>query len=737
MFRKIILGIALLVMCANAQLPCDNQVTDCNVINTTNFANLNSVSLTYPSPTSTIFGGIVYDAVYHWDPEESHDLLHSFVVYTATGTLGTCANSKIYNNGVTVDFVEETRDGLTLCYAPISEAFDRDDLADPSKVYFLFKNIMSTSDDYFIDRDYTNPIVPAEDAIFYLYELDTTSLSTDSTGTIITLDINNITYTSQDFDGIGACDTIPETMTSIDVGGCTLNIDTSDDVNGIYTYRLEKTQYETCSNSVNGVGNLITYSSTITLPTTVSTCYYFRPGDHQQIINIEFDVSNIGGSVNLNATDVSVQITNYAIERCTPISTYILPNHRAVFTLNVTTGGETNPTISSTPYLDQNGNLLSLESTTCATHVSGSGVECEFVLKSTDCRPSFVNDDGNCIVERFSENSIRDLEITVGSSVITVAGTTSEDDFETGLENARFPGSDCDAPANIIQQNVTDTYTGTIKVRNLPTPNFAVEPTSIKFFDELILEMTIDASDLTFAELQMQSLTITIEDPNSPGVGIAQRIFHKGDKLLLHDYDWHGYSTDAHFCTYHNTNNTCPVFYQEGTDRVNAFYYSDLQARIADVCQTTGDTSIKDYFTFDPTEWFESFQLPEVTVVIDIIATVEFCDGRANSRRMLQGGSGITTVNFVQYREDRLIQTIYYTPNTESPTSSPTTGPPTAPTAPTAPTTPTTIAPVVEDEDVDIVLIIGASVGGLLACVFFIFIAKKKRKGGNDRYNTI
>lgn len=229
----------------------------------------------------------------------------------------------------------------------------------------------------------------------------------------------------QDFDGIGACNDIPTTMATIDVSGCTLNVVTSDNVNGIYTYSFPKTQYEACADSVNGIGNLITYSSTITLPTDANPCYYFRPGDHQQVINIEFDTSNIGGSVSLNATDLSVQILDYDLERCEPVSSYVLPNHRAVFTINVTTGGDTNPTISSTPYLDTAGNVLTLVSTECSTHTSGSGVECQFTLKSSDCRPSFVNDDGNCVVERFSENSIYDLEFTVGSETIIVAGTTA------------------------------------------------------------------------------------------------------------------------------------------------------------------------------------------------------------------------------------------------------------------------------------------------------------------------
>lgn len=731
MFHKLLILGATLLGLANAQLPCDSQVSDCNPITNENFANINSKSLTYPSPTSTILGGIVYDTVYHWVPESGHDLLHSFVFYTASGTLGTCSDSLVWNNGVSVNFVQESRGGLTVCYAPISEQFDRDDLSNPTDVYIMLKGAFTIGDSFFIDRDYSVPIVPAEDAIFYLYELDTTGLTVDSSGTVITLDVNNLTYSSQDFDGIGSCDDMETALASIDVSGCTLNLNSgaSDPNNGIFVYNFPKTQYESCSDSVNGIGNLVTYSSTITLRTDESPCFYFRPGDHQQVINIEFDGSGIGGSVSLNATDISVQVLEYGIERCLPISSYILPQHRAVFTVNVTTGGDTNPTISSSPYLDTTGNLLNLDSTTCATHESGSGVECTFVLSSTDCRPSLVNDDGDCIVDRFTENDIYDLEFTIGSDTVEVAGTTSETAFKTGLENARFAGSECTAPANTVIENVTDSYTGTVEVRNLPNPNWGVE-TDVKFYDEVILEMTIDAGSLTATELQIQSVTVTLEDPNDPGVTIAQRVFHKGDKVALEEFQFSPYYDDAHFCSWHDPDNTCPVFYEVGSDRVNAFFTSDIQPRLADVCQTSGDSAITDYFSFNPTNWFASLAVPEIAVTFDVLATIEYCDGRSN-RRMLQGGSSVTTVNYVQYDTARNLQTILFTGGTTAPSASPT-APPTDPPTTAAPTTKPT------EDELNVALVVGGSVGGVCVCLFFIFIAlRKKKKRTGSRYDSI
>jgi len=328
------------------QLPCDDQGADCAPITSEDFSNVVSKALIYPAPTSTILGGIVYDTVYHWVPEAEHQLLHSFLIYTASGTIGDCTDAVLWNNGVSVSFISETRDGATVCYAPISSAFDRDDLVSPTDVYILLKNTMAVGDEFFIDRDFSSPILPKADAVFYLYEMAVTSLTTNTDGAVISIDVNDIAYSSPDFGGVGTCDDMATTMATIDVGGCTLSLLSSDETNGIYTYSYPKTQYESCSDSISGSGSSLVYSSTITLPTTgAGDCFYFRPGDHQQVINVEFDNSDIGGFVSVGATDLSVQVLSYDIERCLPIQNYILPQHKAIFVLNITAGGVDNPVI--------------------------------------------------------------------------------------------------------------------------------------------------------------------------------------------------------------------------------------------------------------------------------------------------------------------------------------------------------------------------------------------------------
>jgi len=289
-------ALASLFTFATAALPCDDVNTDCDVITTENFANSLSVQVdAYPAPSTTVVGGVTYDVVYHWAPEQGHSLTHTFDIYTTDAAGVSCADSKVWNNGVEVAFVEEDRGGLPVCIAPISGAFDRDDLLYPTDVYLLFKNIVAPGAPFFVDRNYDNQIAPKADAVFYLYELFSTTLSTDpAVGTTITLQVNDIVYDTPDFTGIGSCNTMGTTMATIDLSGCTLSAVTSDDTNGIYTYLLPKADYETCSSAVNGNVNNIIYASVITLPVHDNAeCFYFRTGDHQQAMNVELDISAI------------------------------------------------------------------------------------------------------------------------------------------------------------------------------------------------------------------------------------------------------------------------------------------------------------------------------------------------------------------------------------------------------------------------------------------------------------
>jgi len=280
MIRTLVLAAAL-ARVTHAALPCDDVNADCDVITTENFANALSVQVeAYPAPSSTIVGGVTYDVVYHWAPEQGHSLTHTFDIYTTDAAGVSCADSKVWNNGVEVAFVEEDRSGLSVCVAPISGAFNRDDLLYPTDVYLLLKNVVAPGAPFFVDRNYDNQIAPKADAVFYLYELFSTTLSTDpATGTTITLQINDIEYDTPDFGGVGSCNTMGTTMATIDLN---------------------------CASAVNGNENTIVYASVITLPVHDNAdCFYFRTGDHQQSMNVELDISSIENTGKLfNRADV-------------------------------------------------------------------------------------------------------------------------------------------------------------------------------------------------------------------------------------------------------------------------------------------------------------------------------------------------------------------------------------------------------------------------------------------------
>lgn len=732
MISLIVIFLSIFVVTTNGQAVCDAVGPNCNVVTNINFQNLDSVMFAYPNPGPTIVDGVTYDAVIKWTPESGHSLIHTFEIYKLNqANPFDCSQSKLWNNGVIASSSSYTRgpsNDQDYCIFDISGVFNRTDLMNPSEVYFLLKGLTTAGNQIFIDRNYDTPVVAKEDTIYYLYELFQTTLSTDGTNTVISLNIDNITYDGiADFGGIGSCNTMETLLATIDVSGCSLSLVSSDNVNGIYTYNLPKTDYETCSDTVTGINNIITYHSTITLPISSGSCYYFREGDHQQSINIALDVSNIGGDQNVtDLADVSVQVWDYDLERCDPFS-YVLPQHRAIFYVNYTFSGDSLALDGTkTPQLDEVANPLSVESSTCVTHPSGSGNECMYVFKSTECRPVFITtDEESCVVDRFNDNILKEMGVVVTTNSVPV--THNFDIINTVLENVLFNISYCEAPANVNATNVTDTYSATLTARNLPNPDFGTDPPFIAFYNELIFQMVVDAGTLTSSDFQIQTVTVTLRDPADDSV-IAKKVFNKGDKEILHNFDWTHYYDDVHFCSYHYSNNTCDVYYNPITDRVNDFYTSTLASRLASVCQTSIDNSTSDYFTFDPPNWFLSPQLPTVDINVNIIAVLNLCDG-SGARRLLRRemqDTEIVNIEFIDLTfSDDEVRTLLYVDPTPQPTTAP---PPTSTPAPTT-DTPAPASSSSTSISADVGIIVGGTIGGLVAtsCGVWFFIGARRR----------
>lgn len=515
-------------------------------------------------------------------------------------------------------------------------------------------------------------------------------------------------------------------MTTINVSGCTLNAVTSSEATGVYTYELPKADYETCSDSVTGTTGIITYTSAITLTVSSGECYWFRENDNTQQMNIAVDVSNIGAGTNVtDAADVAVQVVDYDLEQCLPAISYgLVPQHRAIFYVNYTFAGDSlvlDPL--KTPQLDDAGNTLSIVSSSCTTHSSGNGNECMYVFKSTECRRSYLtSDEQNCVVDRFNDNILKEMGVVVTTGATDV--THNFDVINTALENKLFPSSYCDAFGNINATNVTDTYTASLSVRNLPGPDWDAEPDFIAFYDQLILQMVVDeGGTLTSSDFQIQTVTVTIRDPSDDEI-IAQKTFSKGDKEILHPFDWTGYYDDAHFCSYHYPNNTCPVFYEVGSERING-YFPTLSPLLPSVCQTAIDNSTTDYFTFNPDNWFTSPQIPEVKIQFNLIATINLCDG--SGRRRLQ--EEIVNIEFIELNlGESGVRTLLYVDPTDAPTTA----------TPTTTAAPTTAAPI-DDDSNDLAIILGATGGGLavsICCVWFL-LSKRRKKRDGDKYDRV
>lgn len=702
----------LLLTVANGQAVCDSVGPNCNVVTDIDFANLQSKQFTYPDIGDTIVGGTTYEAVISWDPEAGHSLIHSFEIYKLNNALAfDCSKVKLWNNGVTAGATAYTRGPLNdqdYCIFDITETFPREDLLVPSEVYFLFEaGFTDANAVLFIDRKNDYQVVALEDTVYYRFQLESTTLSTDSgTHALITLDVENITYTDTDFDPFDvSCNTMETLLANLAVGSCSLPLQTVDNVNGLYTFHLLKTQYDFCADSVTQEGDDIVYNYDIVLPTDVGSCYYFKENDSVQEINVQIDVSNIVGDTNVtDIAEVSLQVVDYGLARCDPESS-IIPHHKAVFGVNYTFAGDTmivDPT--SSRYLDTPSNVLTVLNTSCTLHPSGDGNECLIYFESSECRPMYVTEDNDCVTDRFNDNVLNNMDIKV-----TTSGAGEQlHNFtvvNTALEDTVFDITECTVPADINAVNVTDVYSPSLLLRNLPTPDWGPLGSGdlfVKFYEALILELTLNVDSLGTSQLQIQTVTVTVRDPSDDS-DLAVQTFTKSTKEALHEFDWTGYYTDAHFCTYHNNDNTCEPWYDPASDRDNAYFQANLAGDLADICQTPSANK-QDYFSFHPDNWFTDFQIPEVDVNIRVVATIELCDGSGRRLlRELQENTDITTIEYISLEVDLPVSTIQLSITA----------------APTTPTAAPTVKPA--EKETDLALILGVTGGGMVLSVFVVW----------------
>lgn len=622
---------------SNPSIVCDDpDGPNCNVINDVIFAG-DSVSTTYVQQTDTIVDDVAYDHVIKWNGPIDEVITYSWEVYPTQNNnhLTTCDNFKMWFNGTIVGSTlyfrgannDEPYCVVDMQYGVLSDAI----LQDPSnKIFFLFgSETIRNNRDFNIDKNFDEPIVSRENIIFYLYDRIATTASTDNNlGTTFTVTVAELTYPSfPEFQGIGNCNTMETVMSSILIGDCNVDVETADNVNGVYTYFLPKENYYLCSFESEPVGNDIEFTTELFFSTGTPQCNYFNPLVASQSVVIEVPSNSMNGIDDTPRQGPRQDLLSYDIELC-DTEDFPVPRFVATFEFNVSYSGDS-VELYGTPKLDTSDNILSILNKTCTDTVqSGLDNYCIYRFKSSICRP-LIAVNGGCSVDRFFTHTV--IDFAVREVVDSGTGTAFVEDFGNvptpiGLEV--FTGDICTIEEEFEELFVTDQVTSTVKVRNRPNPDWNEEITVLSFYDPLIVQVSLDdtTDNSTSSNLEINSVEIIIRDSVTKEI-INKYYFNRGNKLSLLQFSWSPYYKDVHFC-----NSLCGNFYLDNPNTTTVYSQSTIEPQLFDICQTADYVSYKDYFSFMPYIWFKNLDRPTVDIEINTISKLQTCD---DSRRML------------------------------------------------------------------------------------------------------
>lgn len=618
---------------------CDDPAgPNCNPISSVSFVDDSTpVGFNYDTTTGvTTVGGVDYEMVVKWVADPSETLTYSWEVYPDTRQdFLSCADVNVWINGTVIgtdSFLRGAQNNLPYCVYTIQNGVLPQALIDAptNKVYFLFNGFVANGDLIFIDKNTDVPVVSIESIIFYKFGVFSYTIGSDNTGSTLTFDINELTYTSPSWPGPDTqCNDMDTIMSSIEIGTCTVNVATIDAVNGIYTFDFPKTLYDYCSNNRVTSGNNYIYSISVSLPGVIGSCKYFSPDDSSQSSSIEIGQNQIDPGGGPQQTVVTILLTDYSMVPCTP-SNFIVPQGKGRFTVEYTYTG--NPIeLSSTPHLDLLDDPLNVLSKTCTSFTDGTPNVCTYIFESSLCKPllsitggtatqcAFDSSDSKTLLEMDVEQIIDDVNQILGVKEFPV--------LLTPLNLQVFDGTVCDTLlSNPNPVNVTEQYQSIMRVRNRPYPNWDVVPTKLSFYDDLIFRLEILDTVEGAVEVHIKTIIFDIFDPET-GNKINRYTFNRGDKELLHVNDWTRYYDDVHFCRYEYPNGTCAPYYESGSGRVNDFTELVILPQLFDVCQTDYTASIADHFSFSPSKWFRGIQIPSVDIKVVVYSEVVNCDG--------------------------------------------------------------------------------------------------------------
>jgi len=693
---------------------CDSSSVDCNVVTDFDFSYKEMEIIPYSVNAATVVQSQSYEFVMEYQTETPFQLLNEIRVceYSTAQTLS-CEGVKMWLDGVIASSVVVTdSDGRQCCDFDTFGVFTRANIENTEgNLFFLMNNAypgparrrqLQEVQNLVFERT-NDPIVPNEVAILYAFHLDDTELVIDGDNTRITLSVNDVDHSNNPDFNHSACDNKDLTMATIELSGCTLTLD-AQTVPGKYEYLMPSVDYERCSSSVTTVDGQILYNSTIDLPDNDGQCYYFEPGNDIQPITVIIEQDSITDATQ-ETTALGISVTNITTERCLPYEDYVLAHAKIVYTVRYKFNG-TDVNLINTPFLNSVTNPVTTVSKTCTDN------ECIFVLKSSQCEPIYIADDGTgCVFDRNDVYLLNELSVTeVGNPYSPISYTHIVDPLDTNTETITYPLSHCTTPDYLQFVNVTDQYNYEVNIENVATADWTIQEDIVDLFQELVVRLRIiDGPAFTNQDLQINTVKLTVVD-GVGGAELSQFTFRLNDKVALMSFSGSEFYEDAHFCRYFD-NDACTPFYDTATSRSNPFVVSTLAPRLDDICQRTVDDTKTDFFSFLFPTWLERVDTSSLVLNIEVTARLQVCNSISNDGRPRKLQQETQKLQYLTTSKVFELNSIQNNENTTTPTISPS----------SSPTVPVTVAETEEDK-----LSNGEIAGitiGVLSCVGAIVFA--------------
>ena len=603
---------------------CDSPTVDCNPIGGEEFDFQQFSIVDYTPQAPTVVKGVSYDFVLRYNRELDFTLHNDFQICAYdTTSLMDCSNTKLWVLGTEAGstVVTNSADGRKCCKFNTYGIFNREELLKANTgMFFLMDGIVSNGAPKLVIERLNDLVVPDDISKLFAFHLKNTSVTIVGDDAVIVLEVEDVDHSGNtDFDHTG-CDTEAQTMDTIQLDGCVLNLD-SNLGGGRYQYKMPSANYELCAGSKYVDNGFTTYDTAVTLPSTVGSCHYFQPGNDYQPLSIKIQETSVTDLV-FNTINIGVEVTNIATERCLPYESYVLAHSRLVYTLVYTING-TDVDFSGTPYLNSPTNPLNTVSKSCV------GDKCTFVLKSSSCERIYTDiTDTGCVFDRNDEYKLYDISVNEVGNPFSPSAPLPHNipEFDTDTELVIFPLADCFTPDYLTFVNVTDAFDFELKAKNIlgGLIDWTAPMDTLDFFREIVLRLIItDAGAFSTSDLQIEKVQFTI---SSGSVVLSKLQFDRGDKAALMQFVDTEYFSDGHFCRFYDAGSkTCSAFYDTSSSRTNSYVASTLVNRLDDICQKNVDETNMDFFSLLFPTWLGRINTKGLNIAARVTATLRDC----------------------------------------------------------------------------------------------------------------